>query len=134
MLLEICANSYQSAINAEKGDAHRIELCENLSVGGVTPNRNLIKQVVEKLSMPVNVLIRPRGGNFVYTDKEFNQMLNDIKFCKSIGCNGIVSGVLNPDNTIDVERTRQIIEVSKPINFTFHRAFDEIKEPLLCFR
>lgn len=130
MLLEICASTYQSAINAEKGSAHRIELCENLSVGGLTPHQDLIKQVVQELSIPVNVLIRPRGGEFVYKDEEFEQMLNNIEFCKSISCNGIVSGVLNSNNTIDIERTKQLIETSKPLSFTFHRAFDDVINPI----
>ena len=129
MLIEICASTYQSAINAQKGGAHRIELCENLVIGGVTPNHNLIRQVVKELSIPINVLIRPRDGDFVNSEKEFNQMLNDIEFCKSIGCNGIVSGVLNKDNTIDIERTRQLIEASKPLSFTFHKAFDDVLNP-----
>ncbi len=130
MLVEICASTYQSAINAQKGGAHRIELCENLSVGGVTPNRELIRKVKNAISIPKNILIRPRGGDFVYTEDEFNQMLSDIEVSKSIGCNGIVSGVLNPDNTIDIERTRQLIETSKPKLFTFHRAFDETPDPI----
>ncbi len=132
MLLEICANSYQSAINAEKGGANRIELCENLSIGGITPNRDLIKHVIEELSIPVNVLIRPRGADFVYNDEEFEQMLNNIEFCKSIDCNGIVSGVLNSNNTIDIERTKQLIETSKPLSFTFHRAFDNVINPIIA--
>ena len=130
MLIEICASTYQSAINAQKGGAHRIELCENLKVGGVTPSYALIKQVVAELNIPINVLIRPRGGDFVYSDDEFNRMLSDIEDSKSISYNGIVSGVLNPDNTIDIERTRQLIEASKPKSFTFHRAFDETSDPI----
>jgi len=126
MILEICAATYQSALNAEKGGANRIELCENLSVGGVTPTRSLIKKTIDELSIPVNILIRPRAGDFVYSDKEYEQMLADIAFCKSIGCNGIVSGTLNTNNTIDVERTKQLIKASKPLSFTFHRAFDDI--------
>lgn len=129
MLIEICASSYKSAINAEKGGAHRIELCENLSVGGLTPSYDLIEKVVTDLTIPTYVLIRPRGGDFVYSDAEMDQMRSAIRYCKSIGCNGIVSGVLTRDNTIDVEKTRSLIELSKPLVFTFHRAFDEVSDP-----
>jgi len=126
MLLEICANSYQSAINAQDAGAHRIELCQELSVGGITPSCGLLKQVINNLNIPVFVLIRPRGGNFVYSGDEFEIMKHDIQLCKNLGCQGIVSGVLNADNTIDINRTRELVELSKPLPFTFHRAFDKV--------
>lgn len=125
MQVEICASTYQSAVNAQKGGAHRIELCEDLSVGGVTPKRDLIIQVVKDIAIPINILIRPRRGDFVYSEKEFEKMLLDIEYCRSLGCNGIVSGVLKSDKSIDIQRTRQLIESSKPMKFTFHRAFDQ---------
>ena len=124
MLLEICANSFQSAINAQVAGAHRIELCSELAVGGITPSYGLIKKVIEKLSIPVYVLIRPRSGNFTYSEEEFNIMKADIILCKQLGCHGIVSGVLNTDNSIDSVRTKALIELSSPLPFTFHRAFD----------
>jgi copper homeostasis protein len=124
MLLEICANSYQSALNAQEAGAHRLELCQELSVGGITPSYGLLKQITDNLSLPVFVLIRPRSGNFVYTEKEFDIMKQDIQLCKNLGYSGIVSGVLKEDNTIDIERTKELIELSKPLEFTFHRAFD----------
>ena len=129
MLLEICANSYQSAINAQEAGAHRIELCQNLSVGGITPNYELLKQVLSDLSIPVFVLIRPRSGNFVYSDEEFDMMKMDIQLSKELGCTGIVSGVLYENDTIDLDRTHELIELSKPLPFTFHRAFDKIINP-----
>ncbi len=129
MKLEICANSYQSAKNAQDAGAHRIELCQELSVGGITPTYGLLKQVIENLEIPVFVLIRPRSGNFVYSDAEFEIMKNDIQLCKELGCKGIVSGVLNLDKTIDIERTKELVELSKPLTFTFHRAFDEVANP-----
>ena len=129
MKLEICANSYQSAKNALEAGAHRIELCQELSVGGITPSYGLLKKVIEELDIPVFVLIRPRSGNFVYSDDEFQIMKNDIQVCKDLGCKGIVSGVLKSDNTLDVGRTKVLIELSKPLPFTFHRAFDEVKNP-----
>lgn len=129
MKLEICANSYQSAKNAQEAGAHRIELCQELSVGGITPSYDLLKKVIEELDIPTFVLIRPRSGNFVYSDDEFQIMKTDIQLCKDLGCKGIVSGVLKPDNTLDEERTKVLIDLAKPLPFTFHRAFDEVKNP-----
>jgi len=129
MLLEICACNYQSAVNAQIAGAHRIELCTELAVGGLTPSYGLLKQVLEVLTIPVFLLIRPRSGNFTYSETEFEIMKQDIQLCKDLGCSGIVSGVLNRDNTIDVERTKQLIELSKPLPFTFHRAFDWTPNP-----
>ncbi len=129
MLLEICANSYLSAINAEKAGAHRIELCTELAVGGVTPSHGLIQKVMKNLSIPVHVLIRPRSGDFTYSDDEFEVMKQDIVFCKELGCAGIVSGVLLSDQSIDLPRTKELIELSKPMSFTFHRAFDWVPNP-----
>ena len=133
MKLEICANSYQSAKNAQEAGAHRIELCQELSVGGITPSYGLLKQVVENLDIQVFVLIRPRSGNFVYSDAEFDIMKHDIQLCKDLGCDGIVSGILNNNKTIDRDRTQELIELSKPLPFTFHRAFDEVVNPLEAF-
>ncbi len=129
MLLEICANSHKSALNAQEANADRIELCSELSVGGVTPSYGLLKQVVDTLSIPVFVLIRPRSGNFTYSDEEFDIMKHNIQLCKKFGCAGIVSGVLNKNNSIDIDRTKELIELSKPIEFTFHRAFDCVPNP-----
>lgn len=129
MLLEVCANSYQSAKNACDAGAQRIELCQELSVGGITPSYGLLKQVIENLDVQVFVLIRPRSGNFVYSDAEFEIMKKDIKICKDLGCSGIVSGVLNSDKSIDIKRTKELIELTKPLPFTFHRAFDEVANP-----
>jgi copper homeostasis protein len=124
MKLEICANSYQSAINAQKAGADSIELCSELSIGGITPSYGLLKKVSEEITIPINVLIRPRSGHFCYTGEEFLVMKENIKICKKLGFNGIVSGILNPDNTIDIQRTKELVAFSKPLSFTFHRAFD----------
>ena len=129
MKLEICANSYQSALNAQKSGADRIELCSELSIGGITPSYGLLKKVSEEITIPVNVLIRPRSGNFCYSNDDFLVMKENIKLCKELGFNGIVSGVLNADNSIDIIRTKELIELSKPLSFTFHRAFDCVKNP-----
>lgn len=129
MILEICASNYQSAINAQNAGAQRIELCSELAVGGVTPSYGLLKHTLETLSIPVFILIRPRSGNFTYSDAEFEIMKRDILISKELGCKGIVSGVLNLNGTVDIERTNELIELSKPLPFTFHRAFDRTPNP-----
>ena len=130
MILEVCANSYESAINAEKAGAHRIELCENLAVGGLTPNYKLAKEVISDLSIPVFILIRPRDGDFNYSKNEFEQIKKDIILFKDLGCKGIVSGILTKDKNLDINRTKELIKLSRPLEFTFHRAFDEVINPI----
>ncbi|MGB5172931.1 MAG: copper homeostasis protein CutC [Eudoraea sp.] len=130
MIVEVCANSFESAINAEKAGADRIELCMELGVGGVTPSYGLIKQVVSELSIPVHVLVRPRSGDFTYSKEEFQIMQDDILVCLDLGVSGIVSGVLNRDLSLDLERTALLVDKTSSKHFTFHRAFDWIKEPL----
>ena len=125
MLVEICANSFESALNAQQGGADRIELCQELGLGGLTPSYGLLKKTLERLTIPVFVLIRPRSGNFEYTSEEFEVMLEDIALCKKMGCAGIVSGVLNEDFTINAHRTKVLLDASAPMQFTFHRAFDQ---------
>lgn len=129
MILEICAATIQSAINAETAGANRIELCSELAVGGLTPSFGMIQEVLKKVSIPVFVLIRPRSGNFTYSEDEFEIIKADILQCKNMGCAGIVSGVLNDDQTIDVIRTKELVELSKPLAFTFHRGFDWVPNP-----
>ena len=129
MILEICASNYQSAINAQNAGAHRIEICSELAIGGITPSYGLLKQVMETIEIPVFVLIRPRSGDFTYSEDEFEIIKRDIQLCKNLGCAGIVSGVLNVDNSTDTERTRELIELSRPLKFTFHRAFDWTPNP-----
>src|SRR5680860_614160 len=130
MLIEVCANSLQSALNAEKAGGHRIELCSELAVGGITPSYGLLKAVRDTISIPVHVLIRPRSGDFSYSDGEFEIMKSDIETCVNMGFEGIVSGVLQKDFTLDVERTKILIEASGDLSFTFHRAFDWMQNPL----
>ncbi|ATA67622.1 copper homeostasis protein CutC [Capnocytophaga cynodegmi] len=129
MVFEICASSFESARNAQLAGANRIELCSELGVGGVTPSYGLIKKVMNELSIENCVLIRPRSGNFTYTDEEFDVMLRDITFCRELGCKGVVTGVLNTDNTINKERTQQLIEAAGDIDFIYHRAFDCVPNP-----
>jgi copper homeostasis protein len=129
MILEICANSYQSAINAQKSGADRIEICSELSVGGVTPSYAVLKKISKEITIPIHVLIRPRSGDFYYSDDEIKIIKQDIKLCKELGFNGIVSGVLNKDNSININTTKELVELSKPLTFTFHRAFDCVSNP-----
>ena len=130
MLVEVCANSLESALNAQKAGADRIELCSELGVGGITPSVGLIKLVRQHLSIPIHVLIRPRSGHFTYSNSEFEVMKADIETCKELGVDGIVSGVLNKDFTVDVARTKVLVDLCKPLHFTFHRAFDWIENPV----
>ncbi|MFN0292657.1 copper homeostasis protein CutC [Pedobacter helvus] len=124
MTLEICANSVESAIAAQRGGANRIELCANLAEGGTTPSYGQIKWCLENLTLEVWPLIRPRGGDFFYSTAEFENILADISYCKQIGCKGIVTGLLNKNGTIDEERCAKIIAVASPMPVAFHRAFD----------
>ena len=130
MIIEICANSYQSAINAQQAGADRIELCSELAVGGITPSYGLIQKVKQDGQIPVHILIRPRSGDFTYSQTEFEIIKEDIKLCKDLGCEGVVSGVLKRDGTIDITRTKVLVELAKPMHFTFHRAFDWVVNPL----
>ena len=130
MIVEVCANSYESAINAEVGGANRIELCKDLHLDGLTPDDETVISTLNKLKIPVFILVRPRSGNFVYTNEEFELMKSDIIKFKKLGCSGIVSGVLKKDNTIDLERTKELVELTRPLEFTFHRAFDKIIDPI----
>lgn len=129
IILEICANSVDSALMAQKGGAQRVELCDNIYEGGTTPSYGAIKIVGERLNIELNIIIRPRGGDFCYSDLEFEIMQKDIEFAKENGVNGIVIGLLHPDGSIDVKRTKQLVEIAKPMSVTFHRAFDVSNEP-----
>ena len=126
MIVEICVDSIDSALIAEKSGANRIELCSSLALGGITPSWGLIEKIVQKLSIGIHVLIRPRGGDFTYSESEINLMLADIEMAKSLGVSGIVSGVLNSDHTLDIENTKRLINAGAGLPFTFHRAFDWI--------
>lgn len=130
MIIEVCAESYEYAIKAEKAGADRIELCKDLHLDGLTPNYKTAKKTIDNLNIPVFVLIRPREGDFAYSDEEFELMKKDIVKFKEMGCKGIVSGVLNRDNSIDLKRTKELVGLSKPLEFTFHRAFDVVSNPL----
>ncbi|UOQ68592.1 copper homeostasis protein CutC [Hymenobacter volaticus] len=123
-VLEICASSVQSAVAAQAGGAHRIELCQNLEQGGITPSFGLLSQVLKLLSIPVFVLIRPRPGNFVYDTNEQAIMVADIIQCRAAGCAGVVLGALTREGRVDITVCQKLIEAAGPLSVTFHRAFD----------
>jgi len=130
MLVEVCANSLQSALNAQSAGADRIELCSELAVGGITPSYGLLNSIRQHISIPVHVLIRPRSGDFSYSDEEFEIMKTDIALSVELGFDGIVSGILHKDFTLDEERTKMLVELSGSLKFTFHRAFDWVEDPV----
>jgi len=126
LLIEICANSAASALAAQQGGALRVELCGNLAQGGTTPSPGEIQVARKQLQIDLFVLIRPRSGDFLYSDTEFDVMLADIKYCIDAGCDGIVIGILNADGTVDKPRCATLINMAqqKGLGVTFHRAFD----------
>src|SRR5262249_2285746 len=116
--------SLASAIAAERGGAHRIELCAYLAVGGVTPSEELMRETRAAVKLPIFAMIRPRDENFVYTASELAQMRSEVALAKSCGMDGLVFGSLRPANTVNVEHTRDLVELACPLPVTFHRAFD----------
>ncbi|KAF9369745.1 hypothetical protein CPB97_003338 [Podila verticillata] len=125
----VCLDSVASAIIAEQTGGKRVELCAGLMEGGITPSAGLISTVKAKTSLPVMVMIRPRGGDFCYDDDEFEAMLADIKVCHSLKVEGVVFGVLLPDGSVDKARTKMLVDAAQPMLVTFHRAFDMVKDP-----
>lgn len=124
--LEIACFNYESALIAEESGADRIELCENMQLGGTTPNAVLAVRVREKLSIKMHVIIRPRGGDFVYTDEEFVEMKQDIKHLKKLSVDGFVFGILNPDGSVNKKQNQELVNLASPLSCTFHRAFDSV--------
>lgn len=130
IILEACVETYEQCVNAEKQGAGRLELCDRLDVGGTTPPEELIRKVKAAVNIPIRVMIRPRGGNFVYTAEELEEMRNAIIMCKNIGVDGIVLGILTSANTLDIETMKPLIELAKPLNVVIHKAIDDTANPL----
>jgi copper homeostasis protein len=127
-LVEVCVDSVESALAAEAGGAGRVELCDNLLEGGTTPSAAAIAAARERLRIPLHVIVRPRGGDFCYSDVELDVIKRDIVMAKQSGVDGVVIGVLLPDGRVDVERMRALIALARPLSITFHRAFDMTRD------
>ena len=132
--IEICCYSVESALIAERAGAHRVELCDNYLEGGTTPSHATIKHAVQLLNIPVNVIIRPRGGDFLYTDVEYEIIKNDVLVARELNANGVVVGFLNEEGSIDEQKTKEIVELAQPMEVTFHRAFDMCKDPVVALK
>lgn len=126
--LEICTFNLTDTKVASNHKISRIELCEKKDLGGITPRRELIKESLQ-LGTPIHPIIRPRGGDFNYSSREFDIMLDDVSFCRDNRCSGIVFGFLNKKNDVDISLCREIIKVSGNMSLTFHRAFDKTRNP-----
>ncbi len=128
-IIEIATSDFITTQSAVLGGADRIELCANLAEGGTTPSYGTIKKCREVFPVLLYPIVRPRGGDFLYSDEEFDIMVQDVKLCKQFGCDGVVIGLLNSDGSIDVKRTAQLVEAAYPLGVTFHRAFDRCSNP-----
>lgn len=126
---EVAVDSLESALIAQECGVHRVELCAALGIGGITPSHAMIEIAKDRLDIPFNVIIRPRRGDFLYTEAEFDIMCGDIEYAKSLDVNGVVLGILYSDGRIDIDRTRVLIELARPLEVTFHRAFDMAIDP-----
>lgn len=128
-ILEVCIDSVESAIEAEKGGADRFELCADLIIGGTTPSPVLFKEIKKITSIPIRVLVRPRFGDFCYTDYEFEIIRNEVKMFRELGADGIVIGILTPEGDLDIQRMKILIEEADGLPVTLHRAFDMCRSP-----
>ena len=128
MIIEIAVFSLEAAIAAYQAGAHRIELCTAAAEGGLTPSAATMRLAKKYVKIPIHVMIRPREGDFCYSEKEFESMLLDIAAAKMVGMQGIVAGILNPDGTVDEKRTAILVDAAAPMNVTFHRAFDMVSD------
>lgn len=131
-IIEIATSDFLTTQSAVEGGADRIELCANLAEGGTTPSYGHIRKCREAFDVLIYPIIRPRGGDFLFTDEEFDIMLQDVKLCKQLGCDGVVIGLLNRDGSIDKKRSSQLVEAAYPLGVTFHRAFDRCRDPFVA--
>lgn len=127
--LEVIAFNIESCSTIQQSGAHRIELCDNPQDGGTTPSFGFIKAARERVSIELFPIIRPRGGDFLFSDDEFDIMKADVKVCKALGCDGVVIGLLQADGSVDRKRTSRLVELAYPMDVTFHRAFDRVRDP-----
>ncbi|HNZ94933.1 MAG TPA: copper homeostasis protein CutC [Sphaerochaeta sp.] len=127
--IEICLDSVESIIASEQGGADRVEFCSDLFEGGLTPSLGMFKVAKGRTAIPINVMIRPRGGDFCYSDLEFEAMKEDARLFKEAGANALVFGILTPEGKIDKKRSRELIAIARPLPVTFHRAFDMTSDP-----
>lgn len=130
MLIEVCAFSFESCLTAQGAGADRIELCGGLAEGGTTPSAGLIRMARQHVTIPLYVMIRPRGGDFLYSETELAVMRADLETAKTLGADGLVLGVLRADGTVDEQTTQQLVDLAYPLPVTFHRAFDMTRDPL----
>ena len=129
MTFEVCVDSVDGAVAAQQGGAQRVELCSDLLEGGLTPSHGTLEVARERLGIKIMAMVRPRGGDFCYTEAEFEVMRRDAGAARELGADGVVFGILNPDGTVDVDRTTELVSIARPLTVTFHRAFDMTRDP-----
>ncbi|MBI1227334.1 MAG: copper homeostasis protein CutC [Bacteroidetes bacterium] len=134
MILEACVETLEGAVRAEQNGADRIELCGDLSIGGVTPSEALTLACMQELKIPIMAMVRPRGGDFVYSEVEFQQMKKSVEMFKKMGVAGVVFGILDKKNEVNLDQTRELAELANPLLVTFHKAIDETPDPALSIK
>jgi copper homeostasis protein len=132
IIVEVCVESPLDALAAAQGGADRVEICQSMSIGGVTPSAGAIAAACARLEIPVHVLIRPRGGDFVYTSLELDEMRHDIAIARGAGAAGVVLGMLDPSGQVDILKIQECVELARPMTVTFHRAFDQAADPFMA--